>query len=110
MDYFTKIQNISFDYFILITYITYFALAIGLLQTKPQYLSILSFFVKLYVCFFLIIRFNPLRTVQFSNLDRKIVFSSALFLITESVNDLLMKYYQKINQIKNIFTKYETTF
>jgi len=100
MDYITKIQDTTFNYFIIITYITYFSLAIGILQTKPEYLSILSFFVKIYVCFFLIIRFNPFRKVVFSELDRKIVFSSALFLITESINDILMRYYQEINEIK----------
>jgi hypothetical protein len=104
MDNITKIQNFWFNAFIIITYISYFALAIGLLKTQPKYLSTLSFFVKLYVCFFLIIRFNPFRKVQFSELDRKIVFSAALFLITENINDYFMKYFQDYKKIKTYFS------
>ena len=108
MDKLTNFQNNIFNVIIFITYISYFALAIGIFNTKPEYLSVLSFFVKIYVCIFLVLRFNPFRKVIFSELDRKIVFTSALFLITESINDVLMKYIKQINEIKKEVIYYET--
>lgn len=48
----------------------------------PEYLTILQNGLKYYVCFFLIVRFNPLFShSEFTQFDADIVFSSAIFLL-----------------------------
>ena len=42
----------------------------------------LHVYMKYYVSIFLIIRFNPFTNSHFTEFDRKIVFSSAIFLLT----------------------------
>jgi hypothetical protein len=43
----------------------------------------MDYYVKIYVCLFLIWRFNPLRSnIQFTELDRKIAFSAGVFILT----------------------------
>jgi hypothetical protein len=43
------------------------------------------------------LRFNPFRKVEFTELDRKIVFSAAIFIFTTTaINSLLITYLKKI--------------
>jgi hypothetical protein len=45
----------------------------------------------------LLLRFNPFRKVEFTELDRKIVFSAAIFIFTTTaINSLLITYLKKI--------------
>ena len=83
--YIHKSQEFFFNTFIIITYISYIAVAIGLLPTFPYYLNYLNTFIHFYICFFLLYRFNPFRKVEFTELDRKIVFSSGILLFTTFV-------------------------
>ena len=80
--YIHKSQEIFFNWFIITMYVAYIALAIGLLPTFPLYLTYLNNFIHIYICLFILYRFNPFRHVKFSELDRKIVFSSGLVLFT----------------------------
>jgi len=90
-----KSQEYFFNAFIIITYITYIAIAIGLLPTFPTYLNYLNSFIHIYICFFLLYRFNPFRRVPFTNLDRKIVFSTGILLFTTFVlNSETLKWLQ----------------
>jgi hypothetical protein len=75
-------QELFFNTFIIIMYSCYIAIAIGLLPSFPLYLNYLNGFVHIYICFFLLYRFNPFRRIKFTELDRKIVFSSGLLLFT----------------------------
>jgi len=68
-------------------YVAYIAIAIGLLPTFPLYLTYLNNFIHIYICLFILYRFNPFRHVKFSELDRKIVFSSGLILFTTFILD-----------------------
>jgi len=54
---------------------------IGVYSKAPEYLSILSFFVKIYISIFLIIYFNPRSNHKFTDFDRKIVFRAGIFLL-----------------------------
>ena len=46
-----------------------------------EYINTLNAIMRLYVCGFLLYRFNPFRSLnEFSEFDRRIVFSSAMFL------------------------------
>jgi len=77
------IQNRFFDVFIIISYILIFISFLGLSNSAPKYLETLDYYVRIYICLFLIWRFNPLRHVFiFTDLDRKIAFSAGLFILT----------------------------
>lgn len=85
---FASIQNTVFNYAMIITYILYFLIAIGLNTTAPQYLSTLQFFIKLYISGFLIYRFNYFRKIpQFTDFDRKVSLSAGMFLLTTTLID-----------------------
>jgi len=46
----------------------------------------------------LIIRFNPFQKIEFTDLDRKVAFSSGLFLLsTTIINQILITYLTNIN-------------
>lgn len=92
-----KIQENIFTFVIIINYILYFAIILGVSINAPDYLSSLDYYVKIYISGFLLLRFNPFRKVEFTELDRKIVFSSAIFIFTTTaINSLLITYLKKI--------------
>jgi uncharacterized BrkB/YihY/UPF0761 family membrane protein len=86
-------QNRVYDIFIYITWLLYFAIALGLSVNAPEYLDTLQSFMKLYVSLFLIYRFNPFRRVKFTRLDAKITFSAGLFLLGTTAIDRIIKTY-----------------
>jgi cytochrome c biogenesis protein CcdA len=100
-----KLQDKLFTIFIYSSYILIIISALGLSQTAPAYLQSLDYYVRIYICLFLIWRFNPLRKkIEFTDLDRKISFTAGLFILTTSA---LNKY---VNYIKthasSIITKF----
>ena len=91
-----KIQEKIFNIVIVTNYILYFAIILGISINAPTYLASLDYYVKMYVSLFLLLRFNPFRKVEFTELDRKIVFSSAIFIFTTTaINSLLIAYLKK---------------
>lgn len=79
------IQNKAFDYTIIISYILYFIIALGLSGSAPQYLHILDYWIKIYISLFLIYRFNFFQKIKFTDLDRKVAFSAGLFLFSTTI-------------------------
>jgi hypothetical protein len=78
-----KFQEYFFDIFVIVSYLLIFASSLGLSSVAPKYLDNLDYYIRFYICLFLLWRFNPLRsTVVFTELDRKIAFSAGLFIIT----------------------------
>ena len=62
-------QNNMFDVIIYTTYLLIFISAIGISETAPKYLESLDYYIRVYICLFLMWRFNPLRThYEFTNL------------------------------------------
>jgi hypothetical protein len=91
-----KYQERFFNMFIILTYILIILSALGLSYTVPKYVYSLDYYVRIYICLFLIWRFNPFRSYyEFTDLDRKISFSAGLFILTTTV---LNKY---IDHLKN---------
>jgi len=81
-----NIQNKFFDTFIFVSYFLIFLSAIGFSETAPEYLDKIDYYIKIYICLFLIWRFNPLRSnITFTDLDRKIAFSAGIFILTTTV-------------------------
>ena len=96
-----KFQDFGFNIFIITTYSLYILFAVGIFKSAPQYLETLDYYVKIYISLFLLWRFNPFRTINFTELDRKISFSAGVFLFTTSaINQILVKY---LNSAKNVF-------
>jgi len=91
------LQEKFFNIFIYVSYILLVASYFGLSKTAPKYLSTLDYYIRIYICLFLIWRFNPLRTYyEFTDLDRKLAFSAGLFILTTTA---LNAYLEKIKLI-----------
>jgi hypothetical protein len=71
----------------------------------PEYLTVLQNGLKYYVCFFLMIRFNPFTRMmssgkEFTDFDADVVFSSAIFLLlTTSFTSVVYTHVR--SQLKN---------
>jgi hypothetical protein len=93
MTYKETLNNIQLIVFKIVVFFSYFLLivsSLGLSENALIYLNKLSYYVKIYVCLFLIWRFNPLRTkYEFTDLDRKIAFTAGVFILSTTV---LQKY------------------
>jgi len=81
-----KYQELGFDIFIILTYILIFLYVSGISMTAKTHLDTIDKYIRIYICLFLMYRFNPFRTnYEFTSLDRKIAFSAGLFIFTSSV-------------------------
>ena len=89
-----KLQDNAFNIFVFMTYFVYFASIIGAFSVDPKFMDTIDFYAKLYICLFLLIRFNPIRKkIKFTELDRKISFSAGVFLLTTVIiNGLVTRY------------------
>lgn len=97
-----KWQERLFDIFIYVSYFLIIISSLGLSQSAPKYLQSLDYYIRVYICLFLMWRFNPFRThYEFTDLDRKIAFSAGAFILTTTT---LNQYIDVImNYIKNNF-------
>jgi hypothetical protein len=93
-----KWQEKFFDLFIYTSYFLIIVSSLGLSNSAPKYLQTLDYYIRIYICLFLIWRFNPLRShYEFTNLDRKIAFSAGLFILTTTaLNQYLNDFNSKI--------------
>jgi len=100
------LNNFHEKIFYISLYLSYLLYLLALFQLKfynPVYLDYLESFMKYYVIFFLLLRFNPFRKVTFTEFDRTVVFSSAIFLLTTTTFSDLAKSFEfteLINLIK----------
>jgi hypothetical protein len=60
----------------------YIIVYIGVLSTEPLYIQYLSNAFHAFVCVFLLYKFNPFREHKLNKHDGKIIFASALFMLT----------------------------
>ena len=98
----TKWQERLFDIIIYFSYILIIVSSLGLSTEAPKYLYYLDYYIRIYICLFLIWRFNPLRShYEFTNLDRKIAFSAGVFILTTTVLNQYLEIV--INYIKHNF-------
>jgi len=96
-----KIQETAFDMFVIVSYILIILSFLGLSSNASLILSKIDYYVRVYICLFLIWRFNPFRSYyEFTNLDRKITFTAGLFILTTSV---LSNYLDNIQRYLNVF-------
>lgn len=87
------IQNVGFNIFIIVSYILLITANLGLWISAPKYLDVMDNIVSIYICLFLLYRFNPFRKIiHFTELDRKITFTAGLFLFTTKVINIIHPY------------------
>lgn len=95
-----KIQLHTFNIVLIITWVLYIIIALGISAKAPEYLDDLQYYVKLYVSLFLIWRFNPLRRIKVTHLDVKIGFSAGVFLLaTTFIGQFMSTYLTQIQQL-----------
>jgi hypothetical protein len=99
------IQNHAFNTFTIISWVSFITLSLGLTFINPIYLSIMNYYLKIYISLYLIYRFNPFNRVEFTMLDKKIVFTAALFIFTTTaLNDYLLNNLSTVkNYLKSLF-------
>jgi len=95
------IQTIFFSFFVTISYLLLFISALGISDKAVIYLNDLSYYVRIYICLFLIWRFNPLRKhYEFTDLDGKIAFSAGVFILsTTALNKYIEMAKEKAHSI-----------
>ena len=96
-----SLYHFQYRLFTIFIYLSYFLIILSSLelsQTAPKYLQSLDYYVRIYICLFLMWRFNPLRThYEFTDLDRKIAFSAGLFILTTTaLNQYLLDIKNKV--------------
>lgn len=93
-----RLQEILFNIFIVVTYLLIIISSFGLSDSAQKYLKMLDYYIRIYVCLFLMWRFNPFRSYyEFTNLDRKVAFSAGLLILTTTALN------QYLNEIKAFF-------
>ena len=96
-----QFQEYFFNWFITISYILMVVSFFGLSDSAPKFLETLDYYVRIYICLFLMWRFNPLRShYEFNDLDAKIAFSAGAFILTTTALN------QYLTQIKEFVKKY----
>jgi hypothetical protein len=101
-------NNFIFDVGIIILWILIFASIVNIYGERTKaILSIVTYYIRIYVCIFLIIRFNPFysfftkKQFVFTELDRKIAYSSGIAILTtdmgliKRLSDLYNKFIKK---------------
>ena len=98
-----KFQDRLFNLFIIISWSLIIISALGFSQEAPKFLESLDYYIRIYICLFLMWRFNPLRShYEFTDLDRKIAFSAGLFILTTTALNKYLKIAQeKLHQAIN---------
>jgi hypothetical protein len=82
----------------IITKVTLVLFIIGIFQNKPTFILNFNFVVKLILAVFLVYRFNSYRKdkVRFTELDRKVCYSTGIYILVISFIDLFDYYIETI--------------
>jgi hypothetical protein len=103
--FYVKIEDIY--YYLLYTfYVLYILVILNLsyFNSVTKYLPSVQSALKYFVILFLIVRFNPYSNTKITEFDKKIIFSSSLFLLsTTTFTDLLLKYFN--NNVNHVSKK-----
>jgi hypothetical protein len=85
---------------------------IGLGIAKPSIVSVLDYYLKIFLALYLLYRFNPFKKeFTFKELDRRVAFSAGVFIFTTTIlSKMLIKYsdqyrdiiLQKINETAHL--------
>ena len=90
-----KIHENMYNYAIYLSYLLYAFAIFGITKYAPQYLAALKNIIKIYVSLVLVIKFNPFtnKSNYLSDFDRKLVFSSGMFLLLSTSIISIIEHY-----------------
>lgn len=86
-----RFENIT-PYFLrtlLLLHASLFFIFIGAVYINPELVELISNTVRLFVCLFLLFRFHPFKKYTLHKYDGDVIFTAALFLLT---NEVIEKY------------------
>ena len=86
-----RFENIT-PYFLrtlLLLHASLFFIFIGAVYINPELVELISNTVRLFVCLFLLFRFHPFKKYTLHKYDGDVIFTAALFLLT---NEIIEKY------------------
>lgn len=95
-----KLHQTFFESALYLSYILYFIAYFNIGIYTPEYLTVLQSIMKYYVIMFLLIRFNPFVVTNFTDFDRQVVFSSAIFLLTTTAFNDYVKKFELLDLVK----------
>ena len=97
-----NVKKPTFLFTIGISYISYIFIFLGVSYLLPNYIRTISNIMHLLICFFLIYKFNPLRsTQQITDTDKNMIFFAALFIImSTSITEFALSFF---NSLKKVF-------
>jgi len=98
-------MNSVYFYLTTLYSLLYIAVLFGSFHFAPEYLIYITSITKIYIALMLIYRFNPLtKKTSLSNDDKKMVFSSGVYLLlTTAIGDYLVTYKNNLeNKFKNV--------
>lgn len=82
---------------------------LGINSLNPTYLNTISYIIRIYVCFFLILRFNPFYSFftgkKFTKLDKSIAYSAALVILTTDTNFIYFINKYVVENIKAYYSR-----
>jgi hypothetical protein len=101
------IQELFFTLFLAVSYALIFVSYLGFYNSAPEYLSKMNYYFNIYLCLFLLWRFNPFRKLDtFTELDRKIAFSAGVFIMTTTaLNQYIIEIQNTIKKAISYFEK-----
>ena len=112
LKFINNFQNLIFNIIIIFSYTCVALTVLGIYPNAAMYLKNVDYYVKIYVSLFLLLRFNPFRHVEFTELDRKIAFTSGVFIFTTTtINQILIAYATELKSyLHTIFIDYRDGF
>jgi|TARA_Y100000992_G_scaffold244063_1_gene175147 hypothetical protein len=98
----TIYQNI-FLILLAIVYILYFLVLLGFGNNNRYLIDTIQFTLKVYISIYLIVMYNPFVKSTFTETDKRIVFSCALFLLsTITITEFYYNYNNSMYYLKKL--------
>ena len=85
-------QQYAFDFIIYTSYFLIVLAYFGIFHDATKYVNALNYYLKIYVCLFLLWRFHPFRTTELTEFDRKVAFRAGVFILTTTfINEYIVR-------------------
>ena len=77
-----SLQYKLFTLFLILFYAFAALSALGVYPNAHKYVEVMDYYMRIYICLFLIWRFNPFSKHKFDELDKKIAFIAGVIILT----------------------------
>jgi hypothetical protein len=106
MELLEQIKIPLYNAMVLVLYMCYFLLYLGVFYINPEYIETLSRLIRLFICSVLIIKFHPFREHKLKEFDGQIIFAGAVLILTDmGVTKYVLATIASKSNIKNIQIK-----